>query len=240
MKAKILYGLVGLSLVAAAWAFPSMGWMTSPSYEVPTQVLDCGGALSSSTGFTLVGAMGQSTPIGLFESASYGNRAGYIAQVAMLSASCRDDDGDGYDDEACGGDDCDDTDPAVNPGAEEVCVGGIDEDCDDLTDDADPDCIEYFSLELDAYEEAGFLHLDFTVGTPEPATWSNFLILVDPTTAIVPLWEISLPVLDPPFEIPVAFPCPSLGVIWVFSVLFAEEIPQAYVLEWADTGLPVQ
>jgi len=60
------------------------------------------------------------------------------------------------------------------------------------------------------------------------------------TSAIVPLWEISLPVLDPPFEIPVAFPCPSLGVIWIFSVLFTGEIPQVYVLEWVDTGLPVQ
>jgi large repetitive protein len=33
--------------------------------------------------------------------------------------------------------DCDDNNPAVHPGANEVC-NGIDDDCDGLTDDADP------------------------------------------------------------------------------------------------------
>ncbi len=36
------------------------------------------------------------------------------------------------------GDDCDDTDAAVHPGAEEVC-NGLDDDCDTLVDDADDD-----------------------------------------------------------------------------------------------------
>jgi hypothetical protein len=34
--------------------------------------------------------------------------------------------------------DCDDSDPAVNPSAQEVC-GGVDDDCDGWVDDADPD-----------------------------------------------------------------------------------------------------
>ncbi|MBX3245994.1 MAG: hypothetical protein KF901_02290 [Myxococcales bacterium] len=43
-------------------------------------------------------------------------------------------DGDGYDDVLCGGNDCDDANPAVNPGALEVCdPEGIDEDCDPST-----------------------------------------------------------------------------------------------------------
>ena len=54
---------------------------------------------------------------------------------------CRDEDMDGYGDTACGGYDCDDADPAVNPGAQEVCTGGIDDDCDGLVDSDDPECM---------------------------------------------------------------------------------------------------
>ena len=52
-----------------------------------------------------------------------------------------DGDMDGYGDVACGGTDCDDTDPGVNPGAQEICAGGIDEDCDGFIDSDDPDCV---------------------------------------------------------------------------------------------------
>jgi hypothetical protein len=37
--------------------------------------------------------------------------------------------------------DCDDTDPTVNPGADELCTNGLDEDCDGLIDGDDPDCL---------------------------------------------------------------------------------------------------
>ena len=54
-------------------------------------------------------------------------------------------DGDGYAPNPCGfglPGDCDDTDPAVNPGAEEVCGDGIDNNCDGVVDEdcsCDPD-----------------------------------------------------------------------------------------------------
>jgi len=50
-------------------------------------------------------------------------------------------DGDSYVSDACpGGDDCDDADSAVNPGAAEVCDDTIDNDCDGDTDTADSAC----------------------------------------------------------------------------------------------------
>ena len=45
---------------------------------------------------------------------------------------CWDLDGDGYEDEICGGDDCDDSDPLINPCRSEAvsqCGDGIDQDC---------------------------------------------------------------------------------------------------------------
>jgi len=54
---------------------------------------------------------------------------------------CWDGDMDGYGDVACGGYDCDDTNPDINPG-EEICDNGIDDDCDGLVDLLDPDCCD--------------------------------------------------------------------------------------------------
>jgi hypothetical protein len=47
---------------------------------------------------------------------------------------CEDRDGDGYLDEVCGGDDCDDGDPDTYPGAPETCGDGVDQDCDGSVD----------------------------------------------------------------------------------------------------------
>ncbi|MDF1561509.1 MAG: MopE-related protein [Deltaproteobacteria bacterium] len=47
---------------------------------------------------------------------------------------CTDADGDGHEDATCGGDDCDDGDPANFPGNPEVC-DGLDNDCQGGADD---------------------------------------------------------------------------------------------------------
>ncbi len=56
-------------------------------------------------------------------------------------------DGDGYGDAASGGDDCDDTDASVNPGAEETPYNGVDDDCDPQTPDDDLDGDGFTSVE---------------------------------------------------------------------------------------------
>ena len=61
----------------------------------------------------------------------------FVGLIALSSGSVQatDADGDGFDDTTAPVD-CDDGDPAINPGATEVC-DSVDNDCDTLIDDAD-------------------------------------------------------------------------------------------------------
>ncbi len=59
---------------------------------------------------------------------SDGEVSGASATASTKTASC-DFDGDGHLPPDCGGLDCEDTDPLVNPDAEELCENGIDENC---------------------------------------------------------------------------------------------------------------
>ena len=66
--------------------------------------------------------------------------ASYYSEVASIlnpSLSCTDVDGDGFCAET---NDCDDADPAINPGAGEICTDTVDNDCDGAADAGDPDC----------------------------------------------------------------------------------------------------
>ena len=164
--------------------------------------------------------------------ASSRTRIGY----AISLPDCRDSDGDGSWDEACGGWDCDDSDPEVSSGAEEICGNGVDDDCDGLVD-YDDDCPVEFVIEMEPSFDTGILSLDFTLGTEHPCVWTNYAVLIVPTFQFIPLWTVPFPFVFPPIEIPVAFPFPSLGVVGIYSAITSGGTREVYVFEWVDTGL---
>jgi hypothetical protein len=60
--------------------------------------------------------------------------------IDEAGCACPDSDGDGHTASVCGGTDCNDADPAINPAAAEVCNDEIDNDCDAQSDCNDVDC----------------------------------------------------------------------------------------------------
>jgi len=150
------------------------------------------------------------------------------------TGDCWDVDGDGFMDEQCGGEDCDDADPEVNPDEPEgpvINCDGIDNDCDGYIDEL----CTVFTLDMDADYQDGTLSFDFTLGTPIPVTWSTFVIYHSPPY-FIRLWSINLPTLSTPFSMPIAFPFPNLGVIGVFTDFTTTAGIQAFDMDFVDTS----
>jgi len=78
---------------------------------------------------------------------------GFGDAAAATTAACNQPSG-----HANNGEDCDDSDAAINPSAPELC-NGSDDDCDGLTDDADNDIVDgttyYLDYDADGYGDAG-------------------------------------------------------------------------------------
>jgi hypothetical protein len=101
---------------------------------------------TSHPGVAIVDQTGLVTGVGVGEAqivATYDGVAGLaVVEVEGEAPACVDADGDGFDSVVCGGSDCDDSNPDVNPAIVEDhytnCGDGIDHDCDGV----DPFCVE--------------------------------------------------------------------------------------------------
>jgi len=84
------------------------------------------------------------------------------------SITCHDDDLDGFDDDSCGGADCDDSDPDSYPGATETC-DGADNDCDGVVDqlpDASISCDDGNECTADVCQRGrGCVNIDLQEGS---------------------------------------------------------------------------
>ena len=84
------------------------------------------------------------------ESAAVGRSNGVSAHGAGAPAAGGDGgDDDGFDDIDCGGDDCDDVDAAVHPGASETWHDGVDSDCGGDADYDGQDAVEHGGSDCD-------------------------------------------------------------------------------------------
>ena len=149
----------------------------------------------------------------------------------VLPVDEADDDLDGW--MICEGD-CEDTDPIMNPGLDEICADGRDNDCNGLADGEEWTLCPLVEIEA-SYQES-ILQLDFTLATPESAIWSTLMILTSPTFQIIPLWSFRIVALGPPLVTIISFPFPGSGWVGIYSALETDGGDLGFDFKWVDTN----
>ncbi len=152
----VTHPVLGAGLSSTSQSFTNPGW----SIYTTGMSTTTGSAATFASGDMAIGINNASTAIiNGFLTDTLVNAADaerlYINEIDFLIGGC-DADGDGFDDiGACGGTDCDDTDPTVFPGAPETC-NGVDDDCDGTIDedDAIDASIWYADTDADGYGDA--------------------------------------------------------------------------------------
>lgn len=83
------------------------------------------------------------------------NLTDYFCPDAPPPPACNDNDGDDFSDEGgdCGPVDCNDNNASINPGAVEKCTDNIDNNCNKLVDEQDPNAVNCPSGCIDADED---------------------------------------------------------------------------------------
>lgn len=133
-----------------------------------------------------------------------------IHTSGALADECPDGDKDGYTAQECGGQDCNDADPAIHPEAEDIPNDGIDQNCDgvDFTQNCDQDGDGYQALvcggddcnDLDATVYVGAedpegdgIDQDCSGDAPcEPTTWVQGPRTCDATSGTVSVGLLAL------------------------------------------------
>jgi hypothetical protein len=141
-----------------------------------------------SQGFVLTGRLVLSGPFSTSQELSK-------VEIKVGVLLCQDLDGDGWGNPAsqdCPQPqlDCDDSNPAVNPAAAEVCDNGIDDDCDGFVDGDDPDCASAPGWAVGGTEAEASISGQASARSPESY---NFAIafLFAPGVAILVLRRLS-------------------------------------------------
>jgi hypothetical protein len=92
------------------------------------------------------------------------------------SAAQLDEDGNGYEGSLGTGEDCNDSNPLINPGATEVCGDGLDNNCDGLIDEG---CSSLYSLRMSLLpNRSGYVPLNGQVVT------GNIYVFTGPDTGV--------------------------------------------------------